>query len=623
GATARLPIRPAADDKDEAGPAARLGKAQLYNPSERPLSEHGRAELSKLLAGLTTKRQSIAEAMVWCLEHAESALEIVDSIASAVTTETEVEPEQRRLSALFLASDLLHTLGSIPHNRALIQPRMPRVFAPRLGVCLQAVKHRQPASSVIRAWSEWALYQPDYLMRLNNAFLGLLVPDQQQQQQLLESVSAPAGELEKDPSASRSPAAAASATSTVSRFCRASRDYDGDPLDVDGQPLALSGGGGFTRVEMGGSGRLRRQAAAASRPGTAFPTLSTAMRLLVLSLFCLSLAAPRLAQPPPPTAQCVADAYPPPPDTLVPNRSRQSGRTAGHPDGARLWRPARRRNARLLGQFRQFLFNLTGSDSLMNIVDKGDVSWPRVGPVNLSLGEVTLFNVFYELFPLCTSILAEDSSGRLFPRQEHGLRAVSGAGMQGVFLSRSHYAPGYIGVLTGLRPHPVQPVVNSRVSAKTQSLAGVVEWLLGIRDQYWLGVCQLELERHRLWPGQAARLANWKLIAPVYFILDGAKHLERLDGDHPATEERPAPRTSGSGPRLATTAGTCCRPTMITGNLPQSIDNRRGPAMPAWLRRAKDEAASFWLTVYTALMREWTMPPWWRTGVSALTPAHL
>uniref|UniRef100_A0A1I8HFL7 U2 snRNP-associated SURP motif-containing protein n=1 Tax=Macrostomum lignano TaxID=282301 RepID=A0A1I8HFL7_9PLAT len=250
----------AADDKDE--PDQLASARRLYNPSERPLSEHGRAELSKLLAGLTTKRQSIAEAMVWCLEHAESALEIVDSIASAVTTETEVEPE-RRLSALFLASDLLHNsavkLPCAAFYRTHFQPRMPRVFA-RLGVCLQAVKHRQPASSVIRAWSEWALYQPDYLMRLNNAFLGLLVPDQQQQQQLLESVSAPAGELEKDPSASRSPAAAASADLDGQPLLPGIADYDGDPLDVDGQPLALSGGGGFTRSKWaaldasGGSG---------------------------------------------------------------------------------------------------------------------------------------------------------------------------------------------------------------------------------------------------------------------------------------------------------------------------------------------------------------------------------
>uniref|UniRef100_A0A1I8JQR0 ceramidase n=1 Tax=Macrostomum lignano TaxID=282301 RepID=A0A1I8JQR0_9PLAT len=553
--------------------------------------------------------------------------------------ETEVEPE-RRLSALFLASDLLHNSAVKLPCAAFYRTHFQRwEFFPspeclacsrRLGVCLQAVKHRQPASSVIRAWSEWALYQPDYLMRLNNAFLGLLVPDQQQQQQLLESVSAPAGELEKDPSASRSPAAAA-LRRPRRRFCRASPTTTATRWMSTRQPLALSGGGGFTRSKWAA---LDASGGSGSGAGLA-PTLSTAMRLLVLSLFCLSLAAPRLAQPPPPTAQCVADAYPPPPDTLVPTARVNLDEPRGHPMAPAVVAPRAAGMRALLGQFRQFLFNLTGSDSLMNIVDKEMVPLSqtlpepfRTGGVsalsNLSLGEVTLFNVFYELFPLCTSILAEDSSGRLFHARNmdfglflgwnvtnsswiiadylrpllinvefyRGGRLVSISVL--CFLS-SHYA-GYIGVLTGLRPHQFSLSVNSRVSAKTQSLAGVVEWLLGIRDQYWLGVATRAVLENATDYGQAKqRLANWKLIAPVYFILGGAKHLEGCV----ITRDRAA----GAADIWERAAA---------GN-----HSWRGPGNACMAKKGQDEAASFSglfnvlssipvlnkLTVYTALMR--------------------
>uniref|UniRef100_A0A1I8HJS8 Acid ceramidase n=2 Tax=Macrostomum lignano TaxID=282301 RepID=A0A1I8HJS8_9PLAT len=379
------------------------------------------------------------------------------------------------------------------------------------------------------------------------------------------------------------------------------------------------------------------------------PTLSTAMRLLVLSLFCLSLAAPRLAQPPPPTAQCVADAYPPPPDTLVP-----TARVNLDEPPATRWRqvvaPRAAGMRALLGQFRQFLFNLTGSDSLMNIVDKEMVPLSQTLPEpfrselagvsalsNLSLGEVTLFNVFYELFPLCTSILAEDSSGRLFHARNMDFGLFLGwnvtnsswiiadylrpllinvefyRGGRLVFLS-SHYA-GYIGVLTGLRPHQFSLSVNSRVSAKTQSLAGVVEWLLGIRDQYWLGVATRAVLENATDYGQAKqRLANWKLIAPVYFILGGAKHLEGCV----ITRDRAA-GAADIWERAA--AGNHSWYLLQTNydhwKSPNPIDNRRGPGNACMAKKGQDEAASFSglfnvlssipvlnkLTVYTALMR--------------------
>uniref|UniRef100_A0A1I8FKL0 ceramidase n=1 Tax=Macrostomum lignano TaxID=282301 RepID=A0A1I8FKL0_9PLAT len=471
----------------------------------------------------TTKRPEHSEAMVWCLEHAESAHGNCDSIASAV-------PRTPRWS----------------REAAVRPPRMPRVFA-RLGACLQAVKHRQPASSVIRAWSEWALYQPDYLMRLNNAFLGLLVPDQQQQQQLFGV------------GLCRRRAGEGSVSFQVARRCRSLRDldgqpllpgiadYDGDPLDVDGQPLAFVGRRRLHQVEMGGSGRLR-----GSGSGAGLPILSTAMRpprpVAVLPVA----AAPRSAQPPPADGSVCGRRLPAPPDTLVPTARVNLDEPAGHPMAPGCG-AARRRNARSVGPIPQFLFNLTGSDSLMNIVDKEMVPLSQTLPEPFShLGEVTLFNVFYELFPLCTSILAEDSSGRLFHARNMDfglflgwnvtnsswiiadylrplLSMWSSIGVANwVFLS-SHYA-GYIGVLTGLRPHQFSLLsVNSAPASAPRPRA----WPELLTD---------------IWERAAAGNHSWYLL-----------------------------QTNN----------------MITGNLPIPLTTGEVPAMPCMAKKGQDEAASF------------------------------
>lgn len=34
--------------------------------------------------------------------------------------------------------------------------------------------------------------------------------------------------------------------------------------------------------------------------------------------------------------------------------------------------------------------------------------------INVTLGEVTLFNVFYEFFSVCTSIIAQNQEGKIF-----------------------------------------------------------------------------------------------------------------------------------------------------------------------------------------------------------------
>uniref|UniRef100_A0A1I8F4V9 SURP motif domain-containing protein n=1 Tax=Macrostomum lignano TaxID=282301 RepID=A0A1I8F4V9_9PLAT len=193
--------------------------------------------------GLTTKRQSIARP--WCggLHTPSPPWKLSTASRRPFTTETEVEPERR--CPLFLAGSAAQLAVKLPPECLACSPPW------RVPPSREASSAGQLGDpGLVRVGALPA----DYLMRLNNAFLGLLVPDQQQQQQLLESASA-AGELEKDPSASRSARRPPPPTSTVSR---SAGHRDGDPLDVDA--AGVVGGGGFTRSKWaaldasGGSG---------------------------------------------------------------------------------------------------------------------------------------------------------------------------------------------------------------------------------------------------------------------------------------------------------------------------------------------------------------------------------
>ncbi|XP_023273206.1 acid ceramidase [Seriola lalandi dorsalis] len=160
-----------------------------------------------------------------------------------------------------------------------------------------------------------------------------------------------------------------------------------------------------------------------------------------------------------------------------------------------------------------------------------------------NLGEVVLFNIFYEVFTVCTSIVAEDNKGNLF----HGRNLDFGLFMgwdvknkswiiseklkplvvnldfkrnnQTVFKS-TNFA-GYVGMLTGIKPHIFTLTMNERFSLDGGYI-GILEWILGKRDGMWMSfLTRSVLENAHSYEEAKTRLAQTKLLAPAYFILGG------------------------------------------------------------------------------------------------------
>uniref|UniRef100_A0A8C4IIX5 Acid ceramidase n=1 Tax=Dicentrarchus labrax TaxID=13489 RepID=A0A8C4IIX5_DICLA len=161
----------------------------------------------------------------------------------------------------------------------------------------------------------------------------------------------------------------------------------------------------------------------------------------------------------------------------------------------------------------------------------------------IPLGEVVLFNIFYEVFTVCTSIVAEDDKGNLI----HGRNLDFGLFMgwdvknkswiiseklkplvvnldfkrnnQTVFKS-TNFA-GYVGMLTGIKPHMFTLTMNERFSLDGGYI-GILEWILGKRDGMWMSfLTRSVLENANSYEEAKALLAQTKLLAPAYFILGG------------------------------------------------------------------------------------------------------
>ncbi|KAI8770541.1 U2 snRNP-associated SURP motif-containing protein [Biomphalaria glabrata] len=179
------------------------------------LTNSQRDRLEDVLRELTPERMKIAEAMVWCLDHAEAAEEIVECIAESLSILQ--TPLPKKIARLFLVSDILfNSSAKVPNAsffRKFFQSKLKEIFKDinesyeKIEGRLKAEQFKQKVMNCFRAWEDWAVYPNDFLITLQNIFLGLVMPTKDE---------SPERKIEKP------------------------LDLDGAPLeDVDGFPLAV------------------------------------------------------------------------------------------------------------------------------------------------------------------------------------------------------------------------------------------------------------------------------------------------------------------------------------------------------------------------------------------------
>lgn len=161
----------------------------------------------------------------------------------------------------------------------------------------------------------------------------------------------------------------------------------------------------------------------------------------------------------------------------------------------------------------------------------------------IELGEITLYNIFYEVFTLCTSVISQGADGKIYHGRNLDFGLFLGWDVKnhtwlttealrplvveldfqrgGQTVYKSVNFAGYIGVLTGMKPQRFTLTLDERFSMEG-GFVGIIRWLLGDRSANWAGFLMRDvLEKADSYHQALSTLTTSKLLAPVYFILAG------------------------------------------------------------------------------------------------------
>uniref|UniRef100_A0A674BFC8 Zgc:163098 n=1 Tax=Salmo trutta TaxID=8032 RepID=A0A674BFC8_SALTR len=138
--------------------------------------------LETLLRGLTPRREDVGDAMLFCLERAEAAEEVVGCIAESLSLLQ--TPLQKKIARLYLVSDILYNscakVANASYYRKYFEAKLPQIFGDisdayrNIQARLQAEQFKQKIMGCFRVWEDWAVYPEPYLIQLQNIFLGLV-----------------------------------------------------------------------------------------------------------------------------------------------------------------------------------------------------------------------------------------------------------------------------------------------------------------------------------------------------------------------------------------------------------------------------------------------------------------
>ncbi|KAH7643994.1 u2 snrnp-associated surp motif-containing protein-like protein [Dermatophagoides farinae] len=148
------------------------------------LSSKEREKFEDMLRALSPQRSKIGDMMVFCIEHADSWEEIVECITDSLCiSET---PLYKKIARLFLMSDILHNcsvkVSNVSNYRRGFQSKLQNIFQSfhqaynQIEARLKAEQFKQRVMNCFRAWEDSAIYSSDFLIKLQNIFLGLAKP---------------------------------------------------------------------------------------------------------------------------------------------------------------------------------------------------------------------------------------------------------------------------------------------------------------------------------------------------------------------------------------------------------------------------------------------------------------
>ncbi|KAG5678443.1 hypothetical protein PVAND_008116 [Polypedilum vanderplanki] len=166
-------------------PEELISDDELLEPCKGQLSVAQRNRLEDLIRHLTPDRSKIGDAMVFCIEHADAADEICDCIAESLTNpQTAIH---KKIARIYLVSDILHNCTVKVQNASFFRKSMEKNLIEMfkglhdsyklLESRLKAEGFKVRIMKIFRTWEEWAVYSRDFLIKLQNTFLGVAITE--------------------------------------------------------------------------------------------------------------------------------------------------------------------------------------------------------------------------------------------------------------------------------------------------------------------------------------------------------------------------------------------------------------------------------------------------------------
>uniref|UniRef100_A0A069DXK2 Putative splicing regulator n=1 Tax=Panstrongylus megistus TaxID=65343 RepID=A0A069DXK2_9HEMI len=156
------------------------------------LSPAQRDRLEQLIRHMTPERLKVADAMVFCIEHAEAADEICDCIVESLSNSDTVL--YKKVARLYLVSDILHNcsikITNASNYRRCLENRLMEIFQQayltfsNLESRLKAENYKLRVLQIFKAWDDWAVYPRDFLLKLKATFLGTPITDEEIEEEL-------------------------------------------------------------------------------------------------------------------------------------------------------------------------------------------------------------------------------------------------------------------------------------------------------------------------------------------------------------------------------------------------------------------------------------------------------
>jgi len=164
----------------------------------------------------------------------------------------------------------------------------------------------------------------------------------------------------------------------------------------------------------------------------------------------------------------------------------------------------------------------------------------------IPLGEIVIYNIFYEIFTVCTSIVAQDPTGKIYHARnlDFGLFlgwdhvthnwAVSSKLRKMVvnimwmknnrLVFKSNNFAGFVGIYNGLKPNAFTLTANERFAA-AGGYYGMLKWLVGDdpNGKWMTWHARETMEQATSYDDAFHRLSTQEILSPVYYILGGTK----------------------------------------------------------------------------------------------------